>query len=287
MQFISHAENEMDRVEELETTLRKALEVSQAHYRQLQQERPLEDAFTIELSEDYLDQDVSEVGRLMGPELIRNALDSEVRSFERTEQATFMRLASRDPEDIHDWLYSMVRPRFDEMEQRSIEHALSFQGMTGAEGRRKEDDVIGVAQRFVDKACPMWTITLPPGKNIEEVFVFGIPYSERGIEDSIVRELISENRVELRGEGAARPGYHFALTWEKYCVRALKVKAAVPLTALNNVMGRYRSKYMELEMGEDFRYTAHIHKDWIGGKQLPKLGDPYRESPSTEDGRGQ
>lgn len=283
MQIIAGSESRLGEIEQLESTIRKTIEVSQANYRKLQQERPLEDAFTIQLPEEYLDQDVMEIGRLMGPELIRNALDAEERSFERTAEATFMRLAPRDPEDIYDWLYDMVRPRFAEMEEMTIENALSFQGLTGAEARRKEDAVTNVTQRFVDKACPMWTITLPPGRVIEEIFVFGVPYSERGVDDSIVRDLISENRVELRGEGAARPGYHFALTWEKYCVRALKVKAAVPLTALNNVMGRYRSKYIELEKGEGFHYTAHIHKDWIGGKGLPELDEPSCDLP--QEGR--
>lgn len=278
MQSIAFCEDLLDQVETLEVAIQKTLEVAQANYRKLQQERPLEDAFTIRLPEDYLDQDVEEIGRLIGPELIRNALDAEEKSFERTTEATYLRLAARDPEDIYEWLFSMVRPRFQEMEEMTIESALSYQGLSGAEARRKEDAVLNVAQRFVDKACPMWTITLPAGKAIEEVFVFGVPYSDRGVDDSIIQDLISENRIELRGEGAARPGFHFALTWEKYCVRALKVKAAVPLTALDNVMGRYRSKYMELELGEGFRYTAHIHKDWIGGKGLPELGEPKQHT---------
>lgn len=270
---IEECEEYLHKIRELEDIIRKALEVSWARYRRLRQTKPLEDAFTIRLSEGYLEQDVEEIDRLMGPAFILEALEAEKKPFSRSEPVIFLDLTSKSPEDLYDWLFSLVRPRFAKIEDMTIENTLSYHGAPQEKSRAKEEAVVSVSQKFIDKACPMWMITTPAGRSVEEVFVFGVPYTSRGIEGSVLKGLIDDGKVELRGEGASRPGFHFALTWEKYCIRALKVKAAVPLSALNHVMQEYRDKYVELEKGQDFRYTAHVHKDWVGGQGLPELGD--------------
>lgn len=288
-QGIAECESLLASVDRLRDLVVKARELSWSAYRKLLETKPLEDAFTIRLGEEYLLQNVREIKQLIGPDLILEALAPGT-SGPTKSIATFLDLISRNPEGLHDWLLARVRPHFSKIEAVTIEEVLRREKLGERVLDPTGESLTAICQKFVDKACPMWTITTPPGARVEEVFVFGIPSPEQGVDASTLKALINEGKVELRSEGGARPGDYYAGTWEKYAIRGLKIKAAIPLWALTHVAKEYRDKYVELELDPESRYTAHVNKAWVGGGVLPDIveasGGDRNASSATGSGSG-
>jgi DNA-binding phage protein len=284
---IAECERLQSQVQQLISVANRALAHSMSVAEKFEKDEPIYDAFTVRLAEEHLVEYVNAIKQVIGPELILAALRKERRSSGQTvDDVSFLDLGGRAPEQLYRWLREQVNPSFDEVREVTIDQVLSRQWSVQKTKPVTEGDIIGVCQSFVDKACPMWSITIPPGHSVEELFIFGVPSMVKGDGTPALKSMIADGKINLAagtgGGGVVAP--HFATTWEKYCIRALKIRAAVPISALNYVAENCRKKYLEWEFRpvdpREVGYTAHIHKDWVGGAGLPDIVEPGEGEPA-------
>ena len=272
---IAECERWQTEVQQLTNLATRAVDHSISTYRKFREDKPLDDAFTVRLAEEHLVDYVNDIKRVIGPELILSALQRERRSAGRTvEDVSFLDLTGQAPEQLYRWLHEQVSPSFDEVREITIDQVLSRQWSLQKGRTVTEGDIIGVCQRFVDKACPMWSITIPPGYSVEELFIFGVPSAVKGDGTPALKTMIADGKINLSGGSGGVVAPHFATTWEKYCIRALKIRAAVPVGAVNYVADDCRKAYVQWELSPESTFTAHIHKDWVRGEGLADITGP-------------
>lgn len=125
-------------------------------------------------------------------------------------------------------------------------------------------------QEFLDKARPLWRVNVEPGRQIQYLMIVGIN-ARKDVEVPFIQTLIENG--ELSTESTVQESFrahHFALGWEKFAVRALRIGLPAPAYALSG-MTTYRAEYVKREADSNSRVTHHIHKAWVGAQELPDL----------------
>lgn len=259
----------LNKLSELERLLGMAKHVIRVEFDRLKAKHDLEDVFSERLGEESLAKDIEDVRYMIDTEFITQEWSeqcSELISQQGEDDVTILGWDRLRPEALAEWLVNTMQKRYSTIGEYTIEDTLET---LASNDLKAETGIVDAAQNFVNRAIPFWRYDKDPGAEagIKEVLIFGLPHREGGTETSYFRNQVQE---KLDMGKAPESGIYYALTWENYRLRALKIELPLALYTLRPVKD-CRKEYLALEGNPGVKFTAHIHKDWVGPDSLPDI----------------
>lgn len=277
--LVLHAEKLLDELEAFDRYLDQVMLRLRFDLDQLERNQVFGiDAFATVLREEEVKSTFTERRPTVSLESLANAWYNASASY-ALEQAgeslfgvrTIVGWCSRSPEELIHWLKAEVRRSYEDLVNQNIDSILH--GLWQREERAGPEAQKGLQQRlqeFLDKARPLWRVEVEPGRHLQYLMIIGIP-ERRDLAIPFIRQLI-ENGTIVTG-GASQEyfrSHHYAFTWERFAIRALRIGVPAPAYALNR-MRLYQQEYLRRETDPQSRVTHHIHREWVGGKGIPDL----------------
>lgn len=183
-------------------------------------------------------------------------------------------------DELTNWLKRQVRETYDDLMDNSIDGIIgdlwsqSERSQTSAKKKLQ-----GRLEEFMAKARPLWNVEVEPDQHLQYLLLIGL-YERPDVPAPFIRTLIEDETINTGGGQESLNSYFFSSTWERFAIRALRIGLPAPIYALQRLEA-YRDEYIKRETKPDSRVTHHIHRDWIGGENLPDL---YPETGTSDGG---
>lgn len=172
--------------------------------------------------------------------------------------------ANKRPQEIAQKFRDVAHQKLSHIEEDDIDRIMQRRLQDG-EGQSGQTHPL---QKTVERATTFWgdLRTGAAGQaGLIDLYIMGLPTREEGLADKAITSALEGEKLAISTDNV-----YLAGTWDKFKIRVLHLRTPVSLSALQKVRD-YRDEYYEKEDGEEYHFTHHIHKDWVGVDSLPDL----------------